>query len=59
MSMKLCFSPGWFLHVDSADAHRGVGLGVDTEPDDGFSTSLQPLLSTVSAKKKFQQHGNA
>lgn len=40
----LRFSPGWFLNVYPADAHRGPDFSVNTEPDDGVSSSLQPLL---------------
>lgn len=40
----LCLSPGGFLNVYPADAHRGPDFSVNTEPDDGVSSTLQPLL---------------
>lgn len=36
--------PGGFLDVHPARAHRGPDFGVNTEPDDGFPSTLQPLL---------------
>lgn len=42
-----CLSPGWLLNVYPADAHRGPDFSVDTEPDDGVPSALQPLLQAV------------
>lgn len=39
-----CLSPGWLLNVYPADAHCGPDFSVNTEPDDGVSSTLQPLL---------------
>lgn len=43
----LCFSAGRLLDVHPADAHRGSDFSVDSEPDDGFPSAVQPLLQTV------------
>ena len=40
----LCLSPGWLLNVYPVDAHCGPDFSVDTEPDDGFPSTLQPLF---------------
>lgn len=40
----VCWSPGWFLNVHPADAHRGPDFSVPSEPDDGVPPTLQPLL---------------
>ena len=37
-------SLGWFLNVHPADAHCGPDISVNTEPDDGVPSTLQPLL---------------
>lgn len=46
----LCvFSSGWILNVYSVDAHRSPDISVNTQSNDGFPSTLQPLLQTVSA----------
>lgn len=40
----LCLPLGWFLNVYPADAHRGPDFSLNTEPDDGVPSTLQPLL---------------
>lgn len=43
----LCFSAGRLLDVHPAAAHRGSDFSLDSEPDDGFPSAVQPLLQTV------------